>query len=148
MAYQNSRAPHTFYTKSSNLILQWPGRGRTMGINEGEIDGAKRNLIVGPSLFNLWHILTCCDSSPPPPHPPGKCQRVRCAIQHSRGLMPWVAAQRQFIAKSICMCTMPLRTDVHVFLSGLWWIAGGIGCSRVTERCCLVWPYSLCCDPF
>lgn len=49
----------TFYTKSSNLILQWPGRGRTMGINEGEIDGAKRNLIVGPFLFNLWHILTC-----------------------------------------------------------------------------------------
>lgn len=48
VAYQNGRAPHTFHTKSSNLILQWPGRGRTMGINKGQIDGPKRNLIMVP----------------------------------------------------------------------------------------------------
>lgn len=80
--------------------------------------GQREILSLGP-LYLTFGTFSPVEIPAAPPNPPGKCQRVRCAIQHSRGLMPLVAAQRQFIAKSICMCTMPLHTDVHVFLSGM-----------------------------
>lgn len=95
-AWKHSRTPPSLLAKPSNLMSQWPGRVRTTEINEREIDGAKWNLNVGPSLFNLWHILTCRG----PPAPPARKMSARPLRRPCwRGLMPGVAAQRQFIAK-------------------------------------------------